>query len=464
MLVAGCAAPSRIARDAPFVPTMAETRASLREDRVEQALPMARELFARFPGPATQAILGQALWRNGELREAEAYFRRASRAGNPAGQLGLAMVRASTGKWLQARELATLALRTSETEPEARALLVGMAWRVGDLQATRAHLEAWARAQPSPGRRARIEATAKLLGSLMETPRRWSGDASVVQLSDSAGAMLVPVDIDGVEAHLSLSLSAGRSWVTPRLAAAAGLRSELAANPEPERAGSGSRIPSTSSHPVLDVLVPRVWQRQATVGRLRIGACEISHFIVGVDAAPPGADGVLGADVLASMQWTLDPDNSEFALAPPQSRRSDMSPAARQLLALEPMRVAGWAHVWTLYHGLEVRWILFPRIGGEMLASSVEINGRSVLDPGSSVDMVASETAILPLSFGSLSRNIRWQFADLSRWALQGRVAPRAIMGGDAFAGLQLHWHPQNRLLTLVDVPADSATARQRIE
>ena len=424
LAVGACASLTDPGEPTPFGPNVERVRTLLDQDRVREALERARDLEELSPGLLTDVLVGRALWRNGDLGAAERRFRRAARAGIPAAQTGLAAVAASIGDWGRADSLAALAVVDDEAAAAAYAISSSSAWQRGDPEAARTELMAWSRVEAEVWRTAVAAAMARAVGSLAGPAMRWEGEVSAIDLERvPAGGYVVEVRLGDRPARFLLDLTARQSLVSEEVAAAAGLFVEASTVGAVARSGPAG---------MLAGLVPR----QAACELLRIGDVLLHNLVLGVQDLADGVDGILAMDLLAGSRWTLLPESATLVIAPPDKAREV------DLLVADPDRtVIGWLRGRFVYQGLAAQFFVMPRVGGELTATALDLSGPSLIEPRASGDRVGRVTAFLRL--GGWSSEVEWNIASLEGWAVDGGVAPRAVLGADFLGAWVIHWLPE---------------------
>jgi hypothetical protein len=414
-----------------LAPSINEVRMLLEQDRVRLALDRAVVLDDLYRGPQADLVLGWALWRNGHLRDAEARFRRAAGAGLDEGKVGMAAVRASAGDWQAARELATSGLAAAEPEGPAHALLASAAWRRGDRVTAVSELRAWSRVATGTARARAAEAMATALERLQGPIHEWSGEAAdllLVELDD--GTLAVEAKVGGVTALLAVDLTFRQSLISERLAASAGLA--VAGATSPGTRGPSARWPA--------ILAPR----QAPCPRLELGGLALSNVVLAVGEAPAGVDGVLAIDVLGGVRWSLDTGARSIALA-----RRD----ALERNSAHPM---AWLQTRLVHEGLAVQMLLFPRVEDRVVAAGLDLAGGSRLDSDLLPVSAGSGAAPTRVQLGGWRGEVLWRPASLSGWAIDGGVAPTAVLGSNLLGGWRLSWYPETGQIR-IDEPTRSA-------
>jgi hypothetical protein len=419
-----------------LAPSINEVRTLLEQDRVRLALDRAVALEDLYRGPQADLVLGWALWRNGHLREAEARFRRAARAGLDEGQVGLAAVRASAGDWQAAGELATSGLAAAEPAGPAHALLASAAWRWGDRVTAVRELRAWSRVATGTARARAAEAMATALERLqgpMHEMHEWSGEAAdllLVELDD--GTLAVEAKVGGVTALLAVDLTFRQSLISEALAVSAGLA--VAGATSPATRGPSARWPA--------ILAPR----QAACPRLELGGLALSNVVLAVGEAPAGVDGVLAIDVLGGVHWSLDTGARSIALA----RRNTVERSSAHSVA--------WLQARLVHEGLAVQMLLFPRVEDRVVAAGLDLTGGSRLDSDLLPVSAGSGAAPTRVQLGGWRGEVLWRPASLSGWAIDGGVAPTAVLGSNLLGGWRLSWNPESAQIRIDEPTRPSAT------
>ena len=412
-------------------PSVDAVHALLDQGLVRQARRQAEVLVSQYRGPQIDLVSGWALWRNGEVNDAEARFRRAADGGLSEGLAGLALVRASVGDWEEARNLARSALE-SDASGIAHAVLASAAWRSGQAVVTIRELRAWSATEPRLNRGVAASAMANAIEELSGAPHTWRGVASSLsarQLPD--GSLAVDAEVAGQQAVLVIDLTYRQSLVSPELASAAGLSviENLATSDSPT---ASSRWPA-----ILAV-------RQAACPSIALGDTAVDNVLLAVGPPPEGSDGVLGMDILVGARWSFDSARRLLILAPP-ARAGEVDELADDV----PSRVIAWLNARLIHEGLGVQLLLFPRVLGETVPAGINLGGRSFLDSDLLPVTGGSGEATLPLQLGGWRGEAVWHPTSLDGWAADGGVAPAAVLGSDLLRGWTLHWLPESRQIRI---------------
>lgn len=412
-----------------FAPSVGEIRILLDEDRVRQALERADLLTQRYRGPEAELVHGWALWRNGDVRGAEARFRRAADAGAGEGYAGLAAVRASMAEWDSAVEMARAGARAAERTGVAHAILASAAWVSGDADTAAREMRAWSAAEPGTARGRAAAAMAAAVVRLTGPVHAWVGQPAFMSLHLLPdGGCAVDATIGGVRARLKLDLTFRQSLVSPDFAASAGLVVD-------GRPGQPGRA-ATSRWPAL--LSPR----QAAVSAIDFGGIMVRNVVVAVAEAPADVVGVVGADILSGARWSLAAGCTELMLAPP-------AVGSRTLEGVEEGRAIAWLKARLVREGLGVQMLLFPRVADSVVAVGLDIGGNSRLDSKSFEVTPGSNSVPAELLLGGWKAEVLWRPASLAGWAVDGGVAPTAVLGSNVLGAWALHWYPMSSQLRI---------------
>jgi len=411
-------------------PSVNDVRALLDQDRVRQALEQAGRLARQYPGPQTDLVYGWALWRNGDVRGAESRFRRAADAGLDNGYVGLAAVRASVADWPAVIELAS-----GRSSGKAHALLASAAWAGGEAEIAARELRAWHEAEPGTARGRAAGAMATAVARLQGLPQQWDGDVAVLPLrAPGGGGWAVEARIGAQPALLRIDLTFRQSIISERLAAAAGITVDGPRN-APARFAS-SRWPSMLS------------ARQAALSRIEFGAVAVRNVVVAVGDVPDGVDGVLAADLLSGARWSVSPARAEMVLSPP-------APAsATEVLGRRfKGRTIAWLSARVVREGLGAQILVFPRVDNTVVATGLDLGGLSRLDSDLLPATPGSGTATAELTLGGWRDDVPWRPASLVGWAIDGGVAPTAVIGANLLDAWSLHWYPATMQLRVDTEP-----------
>jgi len=197
-----CAKPSAGINSTARV-TEARIEAALRSGHVSEARDLAVQYERRLPGPTSWSLLGRALWRLGEMAQAEEFHRRAAGDGNPEGLLGLARVLAVRGKYTAALELARPTLQVEEMSGRAAHFVGGLYWRTGDTEAAGDTFE-YGADMASGEDAAQLAALAAAVREVAGGGRRiaWAGPAMAAATESVDGITWVLAEIGGTHARL----------------------------------------------------------------------------------------------------------------------------------------------------------------------------------------------------------------------------------------------------------------------
>ncbi len=428
--VTGCRL--ELAADAgPLVPSVNEVQTLLDQDRVRQALERAELLARQYPGPQTDLVYGWALWRNGDVRGAESRFRRAAEAGLDNGYVGLAAVRAIDADWPAVIELASG--RSSGT---AHALLASAAWAGAESETAARELRAWNQVEPGTARGRAAGAMAAAVERLQGPPQQWDGDAAVLPIRELAGGgWAVEAMIGGQPALLRIDLTFRQSIISERFAAAAGIMVD----------GSDDAAGRTASNRWPSMLSAR----QAALAHIEFGAVVVRNVVVAVGGVPDGVDGVLGADLLSAARWSVSPARAEMVLSPP-ARASAADALGRSFEG----RTIAWLSARVVREGLGAQILLFPRVENTVVAAGLDLGGFSRLDSDLLPAVPGSGTALAQLTLGGWRGDVRWRPASLAGWAIDGGVAPTAVIGANLLDAWSLHWYPATKQLRVDASPS----------
>ena len=120
-----------------------------------------------------------------------------------------------------------------------------------------------------------------------------------------------------------------------------------------------------------------------------------------------------------------------------------------------PSRPIAWLNARLSYEGVAVQLLLHPRLEGAVTSAGLDVTGSSRLDSDLLPVRAGSGAAPAGLSLGGWSGETMWRPASLVGWAVDGGIAPVAVLGGDLMRGWTLHWYPDSVQLR-IDGPASS--------
>ena len=197
-----CARPA-VGINAPVRETERRIETALREGRASEARDLAVEYERRIPGPESWSLLGRALWRLGELAQAEEFVRRAAGDGHPEGMLGMARVLAARGKFSAALELARPTLEVEVLTERAAWFVGALYWRTGDTQAAADTFLRGAEAASGEdaARLASLAAAVRPIEGGGGRPLDWTGQATAAATELVDGVTWVLAEIDGTKAQ-----------------------------------------------------------------------------------------------------------------------------------------------------------------------------------------------------------------------------------------------------------------------
>jgi len=276
---------------------------------------------------------------------------------------------------------------------------------------------------------------AAAVARLQGLPQQWGGDAAVLSLSESGGGgWAVEARIGAQPALLRIDLTFRQSIISERLAAAAGITVDGSRN-APSRFAS-SRWPSMLS------------PRQAALAHIEFGTVAVRNVVVAVGDVPDGVDGVLGADLLSAARWSVAPARAEMVLSPP-ARASAADVLGRRFEG----RTIAWLSARVVREGLGAQILVFPRVDNTVVAAGLDLSGISRLDSDLLPATPGSGTAPAQLTLGGWSAEVSWRPASLAGWAIDGGVAPTAVIGANLLDSWSLHWYPATTQLRVDTEP-----------
>ncbi len=417
-----------------------EIRALLDADEITVALTRAISYERRSPGPASWNLLGRALWRSGELLEAESFHRRAARSNTSEGFLGLARAAAARGRLDEARSLADQAVSDEQTRARALRLLAALVWRQGDPVSAASYLSDAAESSHDVAARTYLAgaaaAAAMVPSNAGAAPILWRGAGGTLPLErGAAGEPIVVARIGAATARLRLSLRSSRSTLSPRLVDRVG----LVVHGDPADGG----------------------QTVARVGLGRLATVAVPFVLQPVE----GADGELGFDVLSTLGWELWLRDQRLVVRIPR-QESAVSPYG--LRPIEPAeRPTYWIDVRLPVDGLQTQLLLLPRLSSVAVAAAVDLWGPSRISHGGlalatvhdpePMARQAEDSVVLATRLGGLGADYAYRieprFDALSN---PGPVSPQSVLGVDFALAWGLRWSPELRQLELLEL--DEAT------
>ncbi len=435
----GCAGVAPDINNAAIV-VQSEIRALLDAGEITVALARATSYERRSPGPESWSLLGRALWRSGELLEAESFYRRAASAGSTEGTLGLARAAAALGRFDEARSLAEQLAADERTHPEALRVLAAVAWRRGNSVLAAEHLSAAAEASRDAALRARLSTAAAAAATMPQNSDGpvilWRGSAGTVPLErDSTGAPIVVVQMGGVAARLRLSLLSPRSTLSPELFGRVGLVVHG------DSAGGGHAVAPVELGGVEATAVPFVLQPL------------------------DGAEGELGFDVISTLDWELWLSDDRMVVRPPHAGlpAGIGNPGPGEFLE-RPMH---WVDVRVPVDGLDAQLLLLPRLSSVAVAAGIDLWGPSRISEGGlaratvhlaeSVDQQPDGVVSLVTRLGGFGARVAYRL-ESSRDALAGStsVVPQAVLGAEFAHAWGLRWSSERRQLSLIVLDASA--------
>ena len=411
-------------------PSINEIQGFLDRDRVRRARDEANILARRYANPSSDLVYGWALWRNGEVYGAESRFRRVVEAGLDEGSIGLAAVYASEANWPQVVKLAS-----GKSSGTAYALLASAAWARGEADTAASELLAWNQVEPATARGRAAGSMAVAIRRFQGPPQQWNGDAVVLPIREIAeGTWVVEAKIDSEPALLKIDPTFRQSIVSERFATAASI---VVDGPKNEAGLTASnRWPSIMG------------ARQAALMQLELGTVMVRNLIVAVSDLTDDFDGVLGADVLSTARWSLSLADAEMMFSPPAQ-----TVVADELSRGFEGRTIAWLRARVIREGLGAQILLFPRIANKVVAAGIDLSGISRLDSDLLPVAAGSGIAAAQLTLGGWRGDVRWYPASLAGWAIDGGVAPIAVIGANSIDSWALHWYPETQQLRVDVLP-----------
>ncbi len=84
-----------------------------------------------------------------------------------------------------------------------------------------------------------------------------------------------------------------------------------------------------------------------------------------------------------------------------------------------------------------------------VVAAGIDLNGVSRLDSDLLPAVPGSGIAAAQLTLGGWHGDVLWRPASLSGWAIDGGVAPTAVIGANSIDAWSLHWYPATQQLRI---------------
>jgi hypothetical protein len=274
------------------------------------------------------------------------------------------------------------------------------------------------------------------IGRLQGPPQQWNGDAVILPIRELAeGTWVVEAKINSEPALLKIDLAARQSIISERFATAAGIVVD----------GSDNVASRTVSNRWPSIMAAR----QAAVMQLELGTVMVRNVVVAVNDLVDGFDGILGADVLSTARWSLSLADAEVMFSPPEQ-----TVVADKLGRSFEGSTIAWLRARVIREGLGAQILLFPRIANKVVAAGIDLSAFSRLDSDILPAVPGSGIAAAQLTLGGWRGDVRWYPASLTGWAIDGGVAPIAVIGANSVDSWALHWYPGTQQLRVDVVPS----------
>jgi len=411
-----CATPS-IGGNSSTIATERRIEEALRDGRVVEARDLAVEYERRIPGSAAWSLLGRALWRLGELDQAEEFHRRAAGDGHPEGLLGMARMLAARGEYAEALELARSTLEVAGMTERAARFVGGLYWRTGDSESAADTFELGAAAASG-------ESAAQLV-DLVTSVRKAAGGGSALGWTGPAGAAAtelidgdtwVLAEIGGTQARLRLDPMRWRSSVTPQFAARIGAE-----------------------------IATRELARPVAVAGLRSAMVPLAVRDTAV------GDGVLGFDLLADLRWRWSPASGEFFVGT-AGNRDEVTEFQQGLASTH------WVSVRTILDGLAMQPVLVPRIGPRPQVATIARDGLATISLGTArrllgdTDMAGGEELRLLTRVGGWQAEFAYRVVPETGSMGQVPLSVPVALGAEFARRWVWRWSPGDRQLALIEL------------
>ncbi len=391
---------------------------ALREGRIVEARDVAVEYERRVPGPQSWSLLGRALWRLGEMAQAEEFLRRAAGDGHPEGLLGLARVLAARGEYADALERARPTVQVAGMSERAARFVGGLYWRVGETESAADTFERGAAAASgeSAAQLASLAAAVRRVGNGVRSIR-WTGRASAASTEVAGGVTWVQAEIGGVSARLRFDPLRWRSSITPQFAARVG----------------------------AEIATREVARPVSVAG---VAAAMVPLAVLDTEEG----DGVLGFDLLVDLRWRWVPASGELLVGAAHNR-DEVSRFQRALANTH------WVSVRTVLDGLAVQLVLVPRVGDRPVLASIAHDGIAAISRTAARRLAHDTVPEVGADLRLLTRVGGWQDE------FDYRVVPETgamsqvplpvpvILGAEFARRWAWRWSPGSRQMALIELP-----------
>lgn len=307
-------------------------RSLLKQEKIAEALDIATKGVAQAPdSPAAHSALGDVLFRNGEIHDADVEWVKAANAHQPDARALLGIARLENAMSLYARAKHTLdrAHQLDPDDPDIRRRWLSTLPRSEQIR----ELERYLAGATNDDEKTRynLEHGLELLKARQEQPSRSCKLVSNVQHTDTKLERLLidpthlhgyglRVDVNGQVARLLLDTGASGLLINKRMAEKAGVKSVVQTRLE----GIGDKGPVGGYVGYAD--------------SIKVGGLEFQNCLVEVSEKRSVVedDGLIGADVFSHFLVTIDFPNEKLLLSELPKRPDERQPSAVTLDTGDP--------------------------------------------------------------------------------------------------------------------------------